>query len=74
MPEMDGVETLRAIREINAKIPVIMSTAHPDNRSIAGTEKLDILAYIPKAGVFTNPIISLKATVEMAERKLEEGD
>jgi len=32
MPGMNGVLTLKKIREINGKIPVIMFTAHPDIR------------------------------------------
>lgn len=70
MPEMDGVETLKAVREIDPDIPVIMSTAHPDNRSITGTEKLKVFAYIPKSSVFTDPKTSLKSAVEMAEKKI----
>jgi DNA-binding NtrC family response regulator len=72
MPEMDGVEALRKIREIDADIPVIMSTAHPDNRSISGTEELKVFAYIPKSSVFTDPKTSLRSAIEMAQRHLSE--
>ena len=68
MPEMDGVETLEKIRGIDKKVPAIMLTSHPDNRSIAGTEKHGIFAYIPKVGVFTDPESSLKAAIGMAEK------
>ena len=70
MPEMNGVETLKEIREINGTIPVIMCTSFPDNRSITEAETLGVFAYIPKAGVFTDPNASLKTTIAMAEKKL----
>ena len=72
MPEMDGVETLKEIRRIDKLVPVIMFTSYPDNRSITGTEKLGIFAYIPKVGVFTDPESSLKAAIAMAEKAKEE--
>jgi DNA-binding NtrC family response regulator len=72
MPEMDGVETLEKIRRIDKLVPVIMFTSYPDNRSITGTEKLGIFAYIPKVGVFTDPESSLKAAIAMAEKAKEE--
>ena len=72
MPEMDGVETLKEIRRIDKKVPAIMFTSHPDNRSIAETEKLGIFAYIPKVGVFTDSESSLKAAIAMAEKAKEE--
>ena len=69
MPGMDGIETLKEIRSIDSGVPVIMSTSFPDGRSIVGTEKLGISAYIPKSGVFTDPIVSLKAAIDMACKK-----
>ena len=72
MPEMDGVETLKEIRRIDKKVSAIMFTSHPDNRSIAGTEKLGIFAYVPKFGVFTDSGFPLKAAIGMAEKKKEE--
>ena len=72
MPEMDGVETLKEIRRIDKLVPAIMFTSYPDNRSIAGTEKHGIFAYIPKVGVFTDPESSLKAAIGMAEKRREE--
>lgn len=48
MPEMDGAETLKKIRRIDKLVPAIMFTSHPDGRSIAGTEKSGIFAYIPR--------------------------
>jgi len=69
MPDMDGIATLKEMRKIDEKIPVIMFTSFPDKRSIEGTEKLGIIAYVPKAGVFTNAESSLKAAIGIAEKR-----
>ena len=70
MPDMNGAETLKKIRRIDEKVPVIMFTSYADNRAITGTEKHGILAYVPKVGVFTNPESSLKAAIGMAEKTI----
>ncbi|MBU1125397.1 MAG: response regulator [Candidatus Omnitrophica bacterium] len=69
MPDMDGVDTLKELRKIDEKVPVIMFTSLPDKRSMEGTEKLGVLAYIPKVGVFTDSESSLKTAIELANRK-----
>jgi len=48
MPVMDGVSTLKQIRKAGKDIPVIIFTAYPDERSVEGTEKLGVSAFIPK--------------------------
>ena len=68
MPGMDGIDTLKELRGIDEKVPVIMFTTAPDKSSMEGAEKLGILAYIPKAGVFTDAESSLKSAIEMACR------
>ena len=70
MPGMNGVLTLKKIREINGKIPVIMFTAHPDIKVIKGTEKLGISAFIPKLSTFSDVSASLKATIEMIRKRM----
>lgn len=70
MPGKDGVQTLEKIRRIDKKVAAIMLTSRPDNRSIAGTKKHGIFAYIPKVGIFTDPKSSLKAAIGMAEKRL----
>ena len=71
MPEMDGVATLKEIRKINKNIPVIMFTAFPDKRSIEGTEKLGVSAFIPKLSVFSDTLAALKTAIQMAEKRLK---
>jgi len=68
MPGMNGVATLKEIRKINTEIPVIMFTAFPDKRSIEGTEKLGVRAYIPKLSLFGSGESALKTSLKMAEK------
>ena len=72
MPKMDGVQTLENIRRIDKLLPAIMFTSFPDSRSIVGTKKLGIFAYVPKVGVFTDPQSSLKTAIAMIEKNQEE--
>ena len=75
MPDMDGIETLKEIRKINKSIPVIMFTAFPDKKSIEGTEKLGVSAYIPKLSMFPSSESALKTAIKMTEKKQrEKGD
>jgi len=71
MPTMDGLNTLKEMRKFNKTVPVIMFTAYPDGRSIAGAEKLDIFAYIPKVSAFATAETSLKTAIQMAEKNLK---
>ncbi len=68
MPGMDGIDTLKHLRSIDKKVPVIMFTTSPDKRSMEATEDLGVFAYIPKAGVFTDSESALKTAIQMAEK------
>lgn len=70
MPEMDGVVTLKEIRKFNKEIPVVMFTAHPDKKSIVGTEQLGVYAYIPKLSVYQDVQATLKSIINTIEKKL----
>ena len=65
MPEMDGIATLKEIRKLDNKVPVIMFTAYPDTKVIKGTEKLGISALIPKLSTYSDVQASLKSTIDM---------
>ena len=71
MPDIDGVELLKKIRAIDRKIPVIMFTAKPEFDAIKDTEKLNILAFVPKLSPFTDTRANLKSTLDMAFKKME---
>lgn len=50
MPNVDGVETLRRIREIKKELPVIIVTAHASDPKIQEAEKLGISGVYHKGG------------------------
>ena len=71
MPEMDGIATLKAIRKTDENIPVVMFTAHLEQKVIKGTENLKISAFIPKLSVYSDSQSALKTTLDI-HRKLSE--
>jgi len=74
MSGMDGVAVLKEIRNINKTIPVIMLTAHPDVKVIAGTEALGVSSFVPKVSEYTDTETSLRAALDMAEKQLEKSN
>jgi CheY-like chemotaxis protein len=48
MPVMDGVEALRAVRAMDAKIPIIMLTGNTSSRIAGDVIKDGAFSYIPK--------------------------
>ena len=48
MPVMDGVEALRAVRAMDARIPVIMLTGNTSSRVAGDVIKDGAFSYIPK--------------------------
>jgi CheY-like chemotaxis protein len=71
MPDMDGIATLQKIRNIDDKIAVIMFTAYPNEDALKWSEKLNVSAFIPKLSVYSDATSSLKAAIEMAEKRLQ---
>ena len=70
MPDMDGIATLQKIREIDDKVAVIMFTAYPNEDALKWSEKLNVSAFIPKLSTYSDVASSLKAAVEMVEKRL----
>lgn len=70
MPGLDGVATLKEIRKVNKKIPVIMFTAHTDIKSLKGAKKAGVIAFIPKLSAYTDIQTSLRSALDVAEHKL----
>jgi len=68
MPDMDGIQALKQIRKIDSKLPVIMFTANPDIKSIKGTKKLGVSAYVPKFCLYTNVPSAVKDELEKIEK------
>ena len=48
MPIMDGIETLKHIREFNKELPVIMVTAYPEQDKLQEAQKLGISGFFAK--------------------------
>ncbi len=48
MPQMDGIETLQAIRKVDAKVPVLMVTANPNKDNLMACAKYGISGFISK--------------------------
>jgi DNA-binding NtrC family response regulator len=71
MPGLDGIDTLKEIRKFDKKMPAVIFTAYPDQRSIAGTQKLGVSAYVPKLSVYSNATDTLKAVLEMTEKRIK---
>ena len=69
MPDINGIELLNKIRDIDTRVPVIMFTAKPDMDAIGNSERLDILAFIPKLSAFADTQASLKTTLDMAFKR-----
>lgn len=74
MPGMDGIKTLKEIRKIEEKMPVIMFTAHLEEKAIKGTENLRVSAYIPKLSVYSDSQSALKTTLDIHKKLLEKVD
>jgi len=74
MPMMDGLTILKEIRKFDEKVPVIMFTNYPDMKTISDTKRLGISAFIPKLSAYPDVLSSLKATLEMVEKKLKKKE
>ncbi|MCX5679063.1 MAG: response regulator [Candidatus Omnitrophica bacterium] len=71
MPEMDGIATLKEIRKLDKKLPVIMFTAYPNTKTIEDSDSLGIHAFIPKLSAYSEVVLALKSTIEMIEKRLK---
>jgi len=65
MPDINGIELLRKIRETNKKIPAIMFTAQPTMKAMEESKELNIVAFIPKESSMVDTEKSLKMALEL---------
>jgi two-component system response regulator MprA len=70
MPQMDGIDTLKEIRNINKDIPVIMFTAYPEAKAMKSAERLGVSSFIPKLSAYSNSDANLKTAIDMVEKKM----
>ena len=72
MPGLDGIETIRLIRQINQTIPVILVTAYTDKAAIRDIRELKITAFFPKMGQFTELEQVLEVVIRGLNKSKEE--
>ena len=68
MPGIDGIETLKRIREFNQELPVIMVTAYPEEEKIAQAQKLNISGFFPKEANFEDFRNTIEVTLRVHKK------
>ena len=63
MPEINGIDLLRKIREIDRGVPVIMFTANPTFKAIKDGQGLRVAAFIPKVSALNDVEKDLEMTL-----------
>lgn len=64
MPKMDGIETLRKIRDIDKELPVIIVTAvYADEKKFAEARKLGTSGFFPKKNDFAQLGLIIETTL-----------
>ncbi|MBI3991152.1 MAG: response regulator [Candidatus Omnitrophica bacterium] len=69
MPELDGVETLRRIREKDLNLPVIMLTAYGTAQKLEETRKLGISGFFPKESDFKDLVGIIDAAIRIHKHR-----
>src|SRR5512141_384764 len=67
MPEMDGMELLRAIRERDENLPVILLTAHGSERLAVRAIRAGAYEYVPKPFDVDEMLVALGRALETRE-------
>lgn len=73
MPEMDGIQTLRAIREAGLDVDVIVISAAQGGEIIKESARLGVFAYLIKPFTFERFIHTLKAYQSYLQKLEESG-
>ncbi|UCC95773.1 MAG: response regulator, partial [Candidatus Omnitrophota bacterium] len=71
MPVMDGIQTLKKIRENNKTIPVIIISAYADQRKLAEVEPYGFSGVFYKGEEFEKSLALLEAVLR-THKKLQE--
>lgn len=64
----NGIETLREIRDIDASVPVIMITAHGDEKALRECQELGIVGFFPKGDNFNRAANMISAALRTLKR------
>ncbi|QEK13342.1 sigma-54-dependent Fis family transcriptional regulator [Crassaminicella thermophila] len=69
MPQKDGIEALREIKEFNENIPVIMITAHGTMESAIEAMKIGAIDYLPKPFDIEELKIQIRKALDVGDMK-----
>jgi DNA-binding response OmpR family regulator len=72
LPEMHGVETLRSIRGLNARVPVVVVTGETSDETRRQCERLGVHEYLSKPADYRDIIDSLRRALSDPKTTTEE--
>ena len=70
MPDINGIELLRAIRQMDRDVPAIMFTAQPTMKAMKGGDELRVSAFIPKLSPSVDTQQDLKIALNLICERL----
>jgi CheY-like chemotaxis protein len=68
MPGMDGLQLLKQIRALDARVPVMMVTANEDTNAAAEAHTIGVFAYVPKPFEFRHLDLLVGLMLDTPER------
>jgi two-component system NtrC family response regulator len=71
MPQMNGIDTLTALKQINPKVPVIILTAHGDIPTAVEVMRLGAYDFITKPPDFDRLLLLMKRAVEYYQLEIK---
>lgn len=71
LPEMNGAQVLREVRELNAKVPVIIITGETNQELRQHCERLGVRDYLPKPVNYDAMLTAIKLALEDAPEDAE---
>lgn len=70
MPDINGIELLRKIRQTDKNVPTIMFTAQPTMKAMKGGDELRVSAFIPKLSPLGDTQQNLKIALDLISERL----